>query len=245
MLELAIVIPSRGRSRCQETVRLFPEVILCVGDDERAAYEKENPGVHVLAHPSDLLGMGRKRQWVLDHVDAETVFMVDDDVTGLYCLVGHQYRPIRDPFSIYNVVEQAARVAGEIGTGLFGFAHTADVRHFRAQSPFGFSGYINGFSFGVIGRRFRFDQFLDTKQDIDFSLQVLLHDRILWRDERFAFKNSKWFKRVGGMAGIRTAETVARDVARLRLKWGGAVEVNHSERNNRKHQQNVRLHVQR
>ena len=242
-MELTVVIPSRGRPECLDTTRMFHNPVLCVGEDELKAYQ----AVHGkrrrwLVHPPDLVGMGRKRQWVLEHVETEAVFMIDDDVTGLYCQVGERARLILDPDAIWQVLQNAARITMGIGTVCFGFSHTKDVRHFRGTHPFSFTGYVNGFAMGILGREIAFDTELDTKQDIDFSLQVLLKKRILWRDLRFAFKNSGWFKRTGGMAGIRTAETVARDIARLKSKWGDAIQVEHFVRT-KKHGPHQNVHV--
>ena len=244
-MKVQVVIPSQGRYQCAVTTRLFVDPFLCVGEDEANRYREANPGVKILQHSADLLGMGKKRQWILDNVDSEIIFMCDDDVTGLWCIVGSRARPIEGPDAIMAILKNSAIIAKGLGTSLFGFGHTVDTRHFQSFRPFTFSGYINGFAFGVVGRDIRFDPKLDTKQDIDFSLQVLLKKRVLWKDNRFAFKNSGWFRRTGGMADIRTAASDEKNIEYLKKKWGDAVEIQHYKRRGTGKHQNVSIHVPR
>lgn len=244
MIPITVVIPSKGRPTCHRAVALFEDPVLCVPEEEEASYAEAHPKTRKLLHPNDLVGLGRVRQWVLDQVSTECVFMVDDDVNGLWSIVGQRAREITRVESIMAVIQNTAEVARAAGTCLFGFSHTIDTRHFSPYRPFTFTGYVNGFAMGIIGREIRFDAELDTKQDIDFSLQVLHRKRFLWKDLRFGFRNDKWFRRTGGNAGIRTSATVARDIARLNMKWGDAIRVEHHKRSGPTHQ-NVRVFVQR
>jgi len=159
--------------------------------------------------------------------------------------VGSRARPIEGPRAIMAVLENLAVIAKGLGTSLFGYSYTIDTRHFHSFKPFNFTGYVNGFAFGVVGRDIRFDLNLDTKQDIDFSLHILLKKRVLWKDSRFAFKNSGWFRRTGGMAGIRTAASVEKDIEYLKSKWGDAVEITHHKMQGSVKHQNVSIHVSR
>lgn len=247
MIDLQVVIPSRRRPElAAKALLLAPDALLCIADSEAKEYRAAcGDNACLLLHPDTLVGMGRKRQWVLDHVDAEAVFMLDDDVSKVYAIVGQRQRKITDPADIRQIILNAAHIAQTIGTACFGFNHTADTRHVSSLKPFTFGGYVNGFAFGVVGRSVRFDAELDTKQDIDFSLQCLQHHRILWKDNRFAFVTREWFKRPGGMAGVRTQESLGRDIARLKARWGDAVDVEHYVRSGVGKHQNVRIKVQR
>jgi hypothetical protein len=202
------------------------------------------PDADFLIHPN-IRGLGKLRQWILDNIAEEVVFMADDDVYEFACMVGSQARNITDPEAIMSVIEQTAWVAKKLGTVVFSYSHTIDTRHFKSNHPFSFTGYANGFQMGIIGRTIRFDAALDTKQDIDYSLQALLRYRFIWRDMRFAFRNSQWFQRPGGNSTVRTQETVDRDIRRLKMKWGPAVEIDHKDRKGRGIHQNVHIRVQR
>lgn len=206
-LDIRVVIPSLGRAgKIDATVGLFDRPLLVVSEAEKRRYALIYRQTDILAHPGSLRGLGAVRQWVLDNVKNEIVFMVDDDVVRLNCIVGQRQRTIKNRDGIARVIENEAHIADQIGTPVFGFAHTSDVRHLRNQSPFSFTGWVSGSAMGVIGRQFRFDKNLITKSDIDFCLMVLLKKRALWRDLRFSFVIHSWFKSPGGQATIRTRE---------------------------------------
>ena len=245
---LTVVIPSAGRAAtCGATVRLFPDPLLCVAESEAELYRRACPGTRLLTHPDDLPGMVKKRQFILDRVDSEAVLMVDDDVDALLCLVGQRTRRLTDPDTVLQVVEQTARLAKGLGTCLFGYAHTANPKHYHAFAPLRFTGYVNGLACGFVGRdpAVRFDARLTTHADIDISLQALLVRRIVLLDERFAFRTTKFFTRTGGMARIRTTEVMRADVAYLKRKWGDAVEIRRWERPKAGGRRSVSLHVVR
>jgi hypothetical protein len=244
-MKIAVVIPSRGRPNCHPAVGLFHNPILCIPESDRAEYAAAHPKTRLLAHPADLRGLGRVRQWILDQLEEDCVFMCDDDVVRVTCVVGNRQRHILDPNDVHRIIENSANIANDLGTTLFGYSHTPDTRHFLSFRPFSFAGYVNGLSMGIIGRSIRFDPELDTKQDIDFSLQVLLRRRFLWRDNRFAFVAHDWFKLSGGSAGVRTSATLAKNIAHLKKKWGPAVEVNHFSNSKKGKHQNIHIHVQR
>jgi hypothetical protein len=249
-MDVTVYIPSRGRPNCRNTTRLFPAPILFIAESEADVYRAQNPGVKVLTHPDSMIGMARKRQWLWDHCETEALFMVDDDIPGLAALVGNTQRSIKDPRAVQDVLAVTAQCAKDAGTVLFGFQHTADTRHFQAMSPFGFRGFIDGCAMGLVGRdkRIRFDVRLTCSLDIDISLQVLLHRRILWRDSRFGFYHYNTLRgtaRGGGMAGLRTADSVAQDARLLMEKWGSALDISREKRITTGKQQRVRIHVKR
>lgn len=245
-MKLRVVIPSLGRVKLAgRALRLFVNPMLCVAESEYHAYRAYYPRVDILVHPDQDGGLGKVRQRILNEVQEECVFMVDDDVYRLGCLVGQTPRTIKEPEAVMAIIENTAQVAKDLGTCLFGFAHMLNTRHFTSYHPFGFSGFINGFAMGIIGREFHFDPDLDTKQDIDFSLQVLHKKRILFRDKRFCFVMDGTFKHPGGNAMRRTTKTVERDVLRLKKKWGDAVEIDHFKRKGSARHQNVSVHVTR
>ena len=93
---MQIIIPTKGRAHLirEKALRLFPDATLCVGDDEVATYAKVSD--RLLVHPTNVVGIGPLRQWVLDHVEDPCVVMVDDDVTHVYSQVGFHKKRIED-----------------------------------------------------------------------------------------------------------------------------------------------------
>src|SRR5262249_60085463 len=85
--DLEVVIPRRRRvESCSHTVKLFTHPIVCVAEEEKEAYG--DVGAEVVTHPNEVTGLGRLRQWILDHFKARVIFQCNDDVRSLYCVVG-------------------------------------------------------------------------------------------------------------------------------------------------------------
>jgi hypothetical protein len=217
---MRVVIPSRKRvAACAHVLKLFPGALVVVHQDEVADYAGLD--AELLAHPPEVRGIAPLKNWILDHVPDETVFIVDDDVSVLKALAGRPRRsaPISDPRAIAQILANTEQVARTVGTPVFGFNQNGgDVRKFRNQDPFAFSGWVGG-AMGIIGRELRFDPALKVRADIDFCLQAQLRFRCICSDLRFAFVEQR-FDNTGGNAHMRSAERNRRELAYLKHKWG-------------------------
>lgn len=217
---MQVVIPSRKRvEACRHVLRMFPGALVVVHEDEAADYGVL--GADLLAHPASVAGIAPLKNWILDNVPDETVFIVDDDISALKAMAGRATASavIRDPAAIRQIVENAEQAARVLGTPVFGFNQNGgDVRKFKNQDPFGFSGWVGG-AMGIIGRELRFDSQLKLRADIDLCLQAQLKYRCIFADLRFSFVEQR-FNNTGGNAGMRSAERNARELAYLRQKWG-------------------------
>ena len=188
---MKIVIPSKGRSNIlwERALRLFPDAIVCVGESDVKDYSRVTD--NLLVHPDEVVGIGPLRQWILDNVDDEIVVQVDDDVQSLYALTGISKRTIDKPEIAKRVIATTALCAKEAGARVFGFNQTWDVRKFMPFKPFLLNSWTGGVV-GVIGKGLRYDTFLRLRADIDFCLQSLQKDRIVWIDNRFSFVHKRW-----------------------------------------------------
>lgn len=217
---MRVVIPSRKRvEACRSVLRMFPGALVVVHEDEVGDYQVL--GAELLAHPASVAGIAPLKNWILDNVPEETVFIVDDDISALKAMAGRATASavIRDPVAIRQIVENAEQGARMLGTPVFGFNQNGgDVRKFRNQDPFGFSGWVGG-AMGIIGRELRFDSNLKLRADIDFCLQAQLRFRCIFADLRFAFVEQR-FNNSGGNAHMRSEERNQRELAYLRQKWG-------------------------
>ncbi len=217
---MRVVIPSRRRIEgCRKVLQLFPGATVVVHEDEAGAYGAL--GAELLAHPPEVQGIAPLKNWILDNVPDETVFIVDDDISLLKAMPGRPRRsaPIADPRAIAEILENAERWARMLGTPVFGFnPNGGDVRKFKNQDPFGLSGWVGG-AMGIIGRELRFDPTLKMRADIDFCLQAQLKYRCIFIDLRFAFVEQR-FNNTGGNAHMRSAERNQRELAYLKQKWG-------------------------
>lgn len=217
---MRVVIPSRKRvESCRHVLRMFPGALVVVHEDEADAYS--GLGADLLAHPATVAGIAPLKNWILDNVPDETLFIVDDDISSLKAMAGRATASavIRDPVAIRQIIENAEACARGLGAPVFGFnQNSGDVRKFKNQDPFAFSGWVGG-AMGIIGREFRFDSNLKLRADIDFCLQAQLKRRCIFADLRFAFIEQR-FNNTGGNAGMRSAERNQRELAYLKQKWG-------------------------
>jgi len=225
---MKIVIPSKNRADvlAEHSFKLFPDATVCVSEDEADAYRKITP--NLLLHPATVNGIGPKRQWILDNVADDVVFMPDDDLVCVWSNVGFRRRRITDPATVQAIVERAAIIAADMRVGVFGFWQAAFTRYYANFDPFSLNTWV-GTALGFVGRRFRYDEKLVLRADIDYCLQCLLHDRIMLMDCRFKFDNVAAFKGKGGNASNRSLERHQRELDYLKRKWGGHIEIVHDK----------------
>lgn len=222
MSDLAIVVPSRRRPQnIQRILALLPKANICIDETELDAYASVTPKGQLTPHPP-LQTMGAIRQWILDHYPHRGLCMIDDDFSAVYCLVGHKKRKITDPAAILAIITNTAQVTEDLGLGLFSWGRQPNPMHFKPYRPIGLCGFASN-AWGVVGRTRRMDQSLVSAEDVDYTLQHLLHQRITYQDRRFYFDCGNVFSGPGGLQGIRTAETLAADTAALKAKWGAHV----------------------
>ena len=200
---------------------MFPDwVEVLVPDDEEALYKAKvkNP---ILTIPAEVKGLGEVRNWVLEHFSEEIVVMIDDDIARLYCLTGERSLEISDPDEVVQVVINTAVMAKDLGIHVFGFSQT-DIRKYNGTEPFTLASWVGGV-IGVIGRKYTFrkDKY---KVDIDYCLQNLLVDRILWQDNRYLF-SQKRDNNKGGNSLFRTETDFNKSVQSLKDKWGDNINV--------------------
>lgn len=216
-LDIRFIIISSGRYKTITSHLLFPYATLLVPEAQKECY------AHVKVKdlrtvPDDIIGLGPLRNWVLRNFKEEFVVMIDDDIKHLWCISQEFGYKVTKPQEIYDVIESAALCAKDIGTSFFGFNQGWDVRKYKPDTPFKLTGWAGGV-IGVVGRRHRFLQCNLFKVDIDFCLEVLLHDRVVWLDNRFSFVQIRESNK-GGNSVFRTADKVRNELDILKRKWG-------------------------
>lgn len=218
---MRVVIPSKDRVEdCRTALTLFPDALVVVREDQREMYQPL--GVELLCHPMSIGGIAPLKNWIMDNVQDETLFLVDDDVYAVRSPVGHPTKShvIKDPVAIRQFIENAERIARALGTPVFGFDQTGgDVRKFRPQDPVGLAGWV-GAAMGIIGRNLRYDPNLRIRADIDFCLQAQLKYRTIVCDRRFSFIHRPRFTYRGGNAATRSQDRNQQEIQYLQNKWG-------------------------
>ena len=221
---MRVVIISKGRAAvCAEaSYKLLPHATVSVGSEEAEEYIKAGiPEENLLIHPPDIVGISKKRNWVLKNVEDEVCVQIDDDCVGFACLVGERTRKITEEAAIMQMFENSEVIAREIGTGYFGY-HTVgtDLRKYHPPEPFRFIGF-SAATHGFIGREFWCDENLKVFEAVDMALQAIRRWRVVWLDYRFAFLSYvKMGYIYGGVQIFKTAQRDKWERDYIKKKWG-------------------------
>ena len=179
---MKVVIISRKRALliAKATLRCLPNAFVSIAEEEVNQYEMHGmKKSKMLIHPDDVVGVSKTRNWVLRNVKDETVVMVDDDMESMCCLVGERYRRIHDEASIMAIFQNSERCARDVPCGMFCYNQTYDIRKYHQLKPFTFKAYPCGVV-GIIGREIWYDETNMIHDDVDFALQQLLKNRVVW-----------------------------------------------------------------
>lgn len=219
--DIQIVIPSRQRADlCRKTVRLFPSdrITVCVDESEVDDYTKANVGCPIVPHPP-LASMNRIREWMLQHFPARCLVQCDDDVKGLWCMIGQKPRRITEPAALFQIIYNSAAIADELGLSIFTYnCIGANTRYLFEFDPFRFNRVEASF-YGTIGRDIHFDTALRLHGDVDLTLTALLKERIVWMDSRFSVDRD-FMTLAGGNSVNRGAGQSEIAQSYLKQKWG-------------------------
>jgi len=221
---MKIIIPSRKRPESHKMIRnLLKDFTFCIGEDDVKDYSDAGLEKNrMLVHPPEIVGLGKKRQWIMDKVD-DDIFFLDDDMYKLWFNGGLRGKRIDGWNNVHRVIDNLYQMSKDLGAYAWGFGQAGDVRKFQPFKPFQLNTWV-GSAFGVNGRDIRFDINRKTRVDIDFSLKVLEKYRYLLVDNRFAFVGER-FKNAGGSQSIRSQESDDLDYRILKERWKGAVRL--------------------
>jgi hypothetical protein len=221
---MKIVIISRKRPALLMgcSMKLFPHATVSIGEDEVDAYARAGvPRKQMLIHPADIVGLSKKRNWVMKNVPDETVVQVDDDGRCVKAMVGQFARPITDETTITMFLKNLEQGAKEIGTVYFGFNnYLGDIRKYKKDAPFSFVNYSNGIV-GTIGRSVWYDENIPSHTDVDLVLQCLQKFRVVWIDMRLSFvPAARTSYMYGGKQDFLNAQREKECQRYLKKKWG-------------------------
>ncbi|MDF7817373.1 hypothetical protein P1X15_07200 [Runella sp. MFBS21] len=230
-MEVKVVIPSHRRWDRVLTTMAVDNAILCVAESQRSLYEKCNKGVEIVTHPDSVIGLARKRDWIIKHF--KNVFMLDDDVEGLSRIyVGKGEPTTVEPDEAYDIIQATAHAAHEAGAYLFGFSSSPAPISYDAFNPIRLSGYVTGCAHGVLeGSKLWYNPDIICNEDYWISLLNAHHHRLLWKDTRFYWKQKDTFVNRGGLAEFRNIDAEEKDFQLLQRVFGDVVELRKSKQN--------------
>lgn len=219
MADYTVAIPSRARpENIPKLLQKFPDAIVFVHSDEKAAYQQYTPKGQLKTH--DIVqGMPAIRNFMLDNSPAEVVLMVDDDFDCVRSNVWRRPRYYRSANEIDAIVRNGVAIMTDLETAVYAWSSDKIPIWFSPHQPFRVASHFIG-AWLMRRKRFRFDERLVSSGDNDLFAQAMLHQRLVLTDRRFTFQFSAMFGTTGGMQLLRTSETVAADRKLLKEKWG-------------------------
>ena len=227
-----VVIPSHKRADRVKTLKLVPDAILCVEERQVDEYRHHNPGVEIVAHPNDVVGLVPKRNWMARYFG--DLFMLDDDVTVFRRLYIECKEPaaIKDPKFIRDRIEELHDLAKLMNVHLYGFGKKVTPVMYNEFEPISLSQCVTGCSYGVIANENTvWNESFKLKEDFLISCYVKHKERVVLIDNRYNFTQENTMTNSGGLASIRNQDTERENVIRLRQFFGEVVSIKGSKSN--------------
>jgi hypothetical protein len=228
MKDVKIVIPSHKRATRVRTTSAVYGAALCVEESQADEYRKYNRGMEIITHPDSVIGLTRKRDWMMRNLG--DIFMLDDDIDHLRRVYGESgEEPVVDPDVAYDIVQMTAHAARKAGAYLYGFAISPNPIRFSSLNPIQLSGYVTGCAHGVLsGSKLWYNGDIHCNEDFWISLLNAYHHRLIYKDTRFYWSQKDTFVNRGGLAEFRNVENEEKDFLLLRKVFGEVVELRKS-----------------
>lgn len=220
-LDYTIMVPSRKRTHNMATIRsLLPSAVVCIDEREADDYAPFVPKDRLLLHPP-LDGLPAVYNWMIDNCDSEIFIEIDDDFKGVRCLTGAN-RYITDSEEILAILENAMVSCKDLDLTCFTFSKTANRVFSKAEFRPIIPVHRVSNCFGVMGaaRHRKYDVELLSREDVDWTCETLLKDRIVYCDQRFFFDVGTIYSGIGGSVGLIDSERFGRVSLALKKKWG-------------------------
>jgi hypothetical protein len=215
-----VAIPSKGRARnMSRMLSFFPDAHVFVDVREAEDYKPHVPKGQLFFHNS-LPDQWHIWQEMLDREKSECVLLLDDDLEFVASFVRTypKFRRYTDPRDLKQIVENGVNILCDLDKPLYGWSGMAHPGGFDPTRPISMTGVLTS-ALLVRGRGYRLD--LDTLCcDLDLVLQVLLKDRVLFKDMRFYWCFGITAGNPGGCQTTDTMEVIRLSRERMKAKWG-------------------------
>lgn len=175
-----ICIPSHNRPDKVETPNVLGinEYYIFVNDEQQAEkYRKHHTNVIV----TNTIGITKARNAILDYFPiGSNILMCDDDIKGLYRLVGKK-SILMQQNEVKKLILKMFDLCKQHNIGLWGVGATFNPYFMRHK--FSYRTFIIGTFCGCITSDIRMDENLKVKEDYDFTIQHILRDRCILRQD--------------------------------------------------------------
>lgn len=216
---MKIVIPSHLRPDKVKTTDVVSDAIICIPKSQYENYVEHNPNNEIVVHPNDIIGISKKRQWIVNYFG--DVFMIDDDIKALrrtYLGQGEKKqqfskREVKDIlFDTYFMLKEQTNIK------LWGFSKSPSPLHYNAAKPIYLSGFIQGGAFGIM------------KDDYINLLNAYLY-RKTWIDKRFFFDFDRNNYNIGGCGDFRNNEVGLNSFKYIKKQFGTSISIDKKDKN--------------
>lgn len=234
-MEVKVVVPSHKRWDRVATTMAVNNVILCVAEYQADLYKACNPNVEIVTHPDYIIGLARKRDWIVKHFGS--VFMLDDDIEDLKRVyVEKKEQTSVDPDVAYDIIQATANACKDAGFFLFGFSTSPTPLHYNSLNPVELSGYMTGCAHGVLeGSKLWYNPDIICNEDYWISCLNAYYHRGIYKDTRFYWSQKNTFVNRGGLAEFRNIDAEEKDFKLLQKVFGSQVISLRTNTNNLKH----------
>jgi hypothetical protein len=197
--------------------------IICVPDSQGDLYRRCNPADEIVTHPDSVVGLARKRDWIIRHFG--DVFMLDDDIDAFRRVYAEPGEPADiDEHTTYELIQSAADACRQMGGFLFSFAHAPTPVAYNPLKPLDLAGYHTGCAHGVLsGSRLWYNPEIKVNEDYWISCLNAFEYRFSWKDTRFYFAQKNTFVNPGGLSEFRNVDAEQDDFNLLQRVFGGDV----------------------
>lgn len=221
LCEYEILVPSRKRVENAVAIQgLLPTAKIFVDERELDDYARHIDKAKIVTHPPTE-GFVAVRRAMIEQRSKEAVVMIDDDFRSVISMVGRRPKRITDAGAILQLIENGVNIACDLNISMYVWNRNANPMQFFAADPFGLVGPASG---GIVYRGSKDckpDSRLKNYADLDWTLQLLLTDRVVLCERKYYFDFGKVWGGAGGSQGTRTSESEEADRKLLGRKWGG------------------------
>lgn len=233
MAEVTIAIPSYKRPDSVPAYDYFKDSLIVIPESQKDLYVKYYEHTRIITIPDEFDGdQPRKRNWILRNMP-RPLLMVDDDVShivtteGIYDENGKftgraQQMKRLTPEEAYALIIHGFNLANEWGCVFWGINVNTDGRNYQQYKPFSLTKIILGPFQGHLEHPVLNDERMGSKDDYDFSLQMLQKYGKILRLNKYAY-NCKHGDNKGGIVSLRTMDYEKKCCEAIMKKWGRAV----------------------
>ncbi len=222
MRGLNICIPSYNRPQGLKGKDYFSAAKYVIPESQRDQYTKTVGAKRLIVIPDESdRNIARKRNWILRNIE-RPLLMLDDDVSALGHSEGGKQQICLDPETALDVIKQGFNLAYEWGCVFWGVNCNEDGRNYQQYKPFSLTSVVLGPFQGHLEHNLLYDERMGTKDDYDFSLQVLCRYKRLLRFNKYCYFTDHG-DNAGGIVSERTMAKEQTYCEAIQRKWGTQV----------------------